>query len=129
MAKTNSSGFRSRTMSAALVTLGCSLGVSLTPEMLAAEKKAPSDQVESRPGKLEANQQKDRATLEKAVAESKAALETDQWKLTEFQKSLTPETLKLEANQVKVRALKATLERDGWKLQANQEKLEAAKRK
>jgi hypothetical protein len=129
MAKPTSSGLRSRTMSAALVTLGCSLGVTLTPAMLAADKKAPADQIESRQHKLDANQMKERASLEKAVAESKAALEADQWKLNDFQKSLKPADLKLEANQIKIGSLKATLERSAVKLKASQEKLAAASRK
>ncbi|MGC4074793.1 MAG: hypothetical protein QM760_20275 [Nibricoccus sp.] len=116
------SSFRSRTVSAALVTLGCSLGVSLTPELLAAEKKAE-------PAQLEANQQKDRVALEKTVTDTKTRLEANQWKCREFEKSLTPETAKLEANQVKLREMKKAVENDTVQLKAAQEKLAAATKK
>ena len=95
--------------------------------MLAAEKVAAPERAV--PGKLEANQEKDRATLEKVVEVNKAALEADQWKLTEFEKSLSGETRKLEANQYKWKALKATVEADQVKLQASQEKLQATRRR
>lgn len=116
------SSFRSRTVGAALVTLGCSLGVNLTPELLAAEKKAE-------PAPLEARQHKDRIVLEKAVADSKAILEANQWKCREFEKSLTPETAKLEANQHKLREMKKAVELDAAKLKAAQEKLSATVKK
>lgn len=115
-----SSGLRSRTMSAALVTLGCSLGVTLTPAMLAAEKKAPDQ--------FTANQQKDRVALEKAVADSKSLLEANQWKCREFEKSLTPATAKLEANQVKLRELRTAVDLSEAKLKAAQERQAAGKK-
>ena len=125
MAKSSlSSGLRTRALSAALITLGCSLGVGLTPAMLAAEKPT-----EAGSQKLDANQMKERAALAKAVEEDKALLNADHIKLTAFEKSLSSDVLKLPANQQKLKALKSAIEADQWKLQAHQQKLDAATRK
>lgn len=116
------SGIRSRALGAALVSLGCSLGVGLTPALLAAppaEKTIAADHI-----KLTANQQKDRAALQKTLELDRNAVAADQQKLAAFEKSLSAEQLKLEANQVKLKSLRAALEADQHKLEANQIKFD-----
>ncbi len=108
--------FRTRALSAALLTLGCSLGVSLTPAMLAAgDPPSPTTQA------LPATGIKHNAKQGEAIIQAdKDAVEADEMAISKFEMGLTPATAKLPANQKKLAALKATLKADQQKLHADQ---------
>ena len=113
---THPATFRTRALSAALLTLGCSLGVSLTPALLAAgDPPSPATQaLPSHGEKLNAKQG------EAAIKADKEAVEADEMAISKFEMGLTPATAKLPANQQKLAALKATLKADQQKLHADQ---------
>ena len=111
-----SATFRTRALSAALLTLGCSLGVSLTPTMLSAIEPPPAGAQG-----LPATGIKHNAKQGEAIIQAdKEAVEADEMAISKFEMELTPATAKLPANQKKLAALKATLKADQQKLHADQ---------
>ena len=121
----HSNRLRSRSVRAALVALGCSLGVSFAPLLpsAAADGRPAGDhlltseqiQYAASEHKLEANQVKQlQADLD--------ALSASQQQLAAFEATLTPKTRDLQVNRSKRQALQAKVQADKAKLAADQQK-------
>src|SRR5438105_2595960 len=101
------SAIRSRPVTAALLTLGCSLGVNLAPLMAASPDSSPplltSEQLKdiAAKNKLPATQFKWLQSEIDAAAADQKQLTADQWKISELQKlKASPE--KITALQLKI---------------------------
>ncbi len=113
---------RTRNLSAALIALGCSLGVTIAPDAQATEHRL----------QYCANEhcaKGEHFPHTEALKTDQATVDADQTAISKFEKSLTPETAKLPANKQKLQAMKATLQADQRKLQADQNASSAGSKK
>lgn len=121
-------------MTAALVTLGCTLGVNLPPLMLASSL-SKEDLARGSAGtlltadslKLAAKQHKWSPDQVKILQSDIDALTAAQQKLNAFQSKLTSDHIKLKANQDKIRALQTDVANAQAKLSADQIKVAKSK--
>lgn len=114
-------------MTAALVTFGCSIGVNLTPMMLAADKAAPLLTSESL--KLAATQYKWSPEQVRQIQTDIDAVNVAQKKLVDAQSKMSSTHIKRSAEQEKIKAIQTELEAAKAKLAANQSKLTAVQDK
>lgn len=123
-------------MTAALVTLGCTLGVNLPPLMLASSL-SKEDLAKGSAGtlltadslKLAAKQHKWTPDQVRVLQADIDALTAAQQKLNAFQGKLTADHIKLKANQEKLKVLQADVSTAQARLSADQIKITRAEKK
>lgn len=114
-------------MTAALITFGCSIGVNLTPMMMAADKAAPLLTTESL--KLAATQYKWSPEQVRQLQANIDAVNVAQKKLVDAQSKVSSTHIKRSADQEKIKAIQTELEAAKTRLAANQSKLTAVQDK
>lgn len=123
-------------MTAALVTLGCTIGVNLPPMLLASSltredlaKGSAGTLLTAESLKLAAKQHKWSPDQVKSLQTDIDALSAAQIKLTAFQSKLSADHIKLPANQQKLKALRADVATAEAKLSATQIKIARTEKK
>lgn len=120
---------RSRAMIAALVTLGCVLGIGLTPNTFAAKAGIPvpltAQQIPqfAQQNNLSADQIKILEADLAVITADQAKLAADQQKVADFKATASPDPKQRKPNELALARLQKEVQMDQEKLKADQAKL------